>query len=52
MDIIIIIVIIIIIIIIPWEFFTPELTNGLSLGDKWQQISSRLHDSSQYSGRF
>ena len=34
----------------PWEFFTSALANGLSLEFKWQQISSSLQDSSQYSG--
>ena len=35
----------------PWEFFTSALADGLSVELEWQQISSRLLDSSQYSGR-
>ena len=48
----IIIIIIIIIIIYSWEFFTSALADGLSLEFEWQQVSSSLQDSSQYSGRF
>ena len=44
--------IIIIIIIIPCEFFTPVLADGLSQEPEWQQVSSSLQDSSQYSGWF
>ena len=44
--------IIIIIIIIICEFFTPALVDGISLGSKWQQVSSSLQDSSQYSNQF
>ena len=33
----------------PWEFFTSALVDGLSLEFEWQQVSSSLHDSSQYS---
>ena len=33
------------------EFFTPALADGLSLEFEWQQVSSSLQDSSQYSGR-
>ena len=43
--------IIIIIIIYPIEFFAPALADGLSLEFEWQQVSSSLQDSSQYSGR-
>ena len=39
------------IIITLWEFFTPALADGLSLESEWQQVSSNLQDSSQYSGR-
>ena len=35
----------------PWEFFTPVLTNDLSLVSEWQQVSLGLQDSSQYSGQ-
>ena len=45
-----IIIIIIIIIIYSIEFFTSALTDGLSLEFEWQQTSSSLWDSSQYSG--
>ena len=48
--IIIIIVIIIIIIIISCELFTPANADGLSLESEWQQVSSSLRNSSQYSG--
>ena len=34
-----------------WEFFTPVLTDGVSLESEWQQVSSSLLDSSQYSSR-
>ena len=47
----IIIIIIIIIIIYSWEFFISVLADGFSLEFEWQQISSSLQDSSQYSGR-
>ena len=47
----IIIIIIIIIIITPLEFFTSALADGFSLKFEWQQVSSSLQDSSQYSGR-
>ena len=33
----------------PWEFFTRVLADGLSLEFEWQQVSSSLQDSSQYS---
>ena len=33
------------------EFFTPVLADGFSLEFEWQQVSSSLQDSSQYSGR-
>ena len=36
---------------IPWEFFTSALDDGLSQKFEWQQISSSLQDSSQYSDR-
>ena len=35
----------------PWEFFTSALADGFSLEFEWQQVSSSLQDSSQYSGR-
>ena len=35
----------------PLEFFTSALADGLSLEFEWQQVSSSLQDSSQYSGR-
>ena len=47
----IIIIIIIIIIIYSLEFFTSALANGFLLESEWQQVSSSLEDSSQYSGR-
>ena len=34
-----------------WEFFTSVLADGLSLESEWQQISSSLQDSPQYSGQ-
>ena len=40
-----------IIIIYSLEIFTSTLTDSLSLEFEWQQVSSSLHDSSQYSGR-
>ena len=43
--------VIIIIIIIPWEFFTSAIAGGLSLESEWQQVSSGLQNSSQYSNR-
>ena len=56
--IIFIFIIIIIIIIIstttttaPWDFLTWELVDGLSLEFEWQQVSSSLQDSCQYSGQ-
>ena len=42
--------VIIIIIIYSLEFFTSALADGLSLENEWQQVSSSLQDSSQYSG--
>ena len=45
------IAIIIIIISYSLEFFTSALADGLPLEIEWQQISSSLQDSSQYSGR-
>ena len=33
------------------EFFISALDDGLSLEFEWQQVSSSLQDSSQYSGR-
>ena len=33
------------------EFFTSALAGGLSLEFEWQQVTSSLQDSSQYSGR-
>ena len=44
-------VIIIIIIIYSLEIFKSALADGLSLEFEWQQVSSSLQDSSQYSGR-
>ena len=35
----------------PWEFFSLALADDFSLEFKWQQVSSSLQDSSQYSGR-
>ena len=35
----------------PWKFFISTLADGLSLKFEWQQISSSLHDFSQYSGQ-
>ena len=35
----------------PWEFFTSAKADGLSLESEWQQVSSSLQDSSQYSGQ-
>ena len=43
--------IIIIIILFRWKFFTPALADEFSLEFEWQQVSSSLQDSSQYSGR-
>ena len=34
-----------------WDFFTSVLADGLSLGFKWQYVSSSLKDYTQYSGR-
>ena len=42
---------IIIIVIIPSEFFTRTLADGLSLESEWEQISTGVQDSSQYSSR-
>ena len=42
---------IIIIVLLLWEFFTPASTDGFPLESEWQQVSSFLQDSSQYSGR-
>ena len=33
------------------EFFKSALADGLSQEFEWQQVSSNLQDSSQYSGR-
>ena len=43
-------IIIIIIITTPLPFFTSVLADGFSLESEWQQVSSSLQDSSQYSG--
>ena len=51
MRLIIKIIIIIFIIIYSLEYFTSALADGLSLEIEWQQVSSSLQDSSQYSGR-
>ena len=48
--IIITIIIIIIIIIYSLRVFTSVLADGFSLEFEWQQVSSSLQDSSQYSG--
>ena len=45
------IIIIIIIINHSLELFTSALADGFSLESEWQQVSSSLQDSSQYSGR-
>ena len=37
--------------IIPWELFVPTLADGLSVNSKWQQVSSGVQDSSEYSDR-
>ena len=37
------------IILLIWEFFIPALVNGFPLESEWQQVSSSLQDSSQYS---
>ena len=34
-----------------FEFFIPALANGFSMGFEWQQVSSSLQNSSQYSSR-
>ena len=39
------------IIIYLLEFFASALADGLSLEFEWEQVYSRLQDSSQYSGR-
>ena len=44
-------IIIIIIIIHSLELFTPALADGFSLESEWQQASSSLQATSQYSGR-
>ena len=36
----------------PLELFTSALADGFSLEFEWQQVSSSLQDSSQYSGHF
>ena len=41
-----------VIIIYSLEFFTSATSDGHSLEIEWQQVSSSLQDSSQYSGRF
>ena len=48
---VVVVVFIIIIIIYSLEFFISAVADGLSLEFEWQQISSSLHVSSQYSGR-
>ena len=35
----------------PWEFFISVLADGLSLEFEWEQVSSNLQESSQYSSR-
>ena len=44
-------IIIIIIIIYSFRVFTSVLPDSFSLKFEWQQVSSTLKDSSQYSGR-
>ena len=39
------------IILLFWEFFIPVLADGFPLEFEWQQVSSSLQDSSQYSGQ-
>ena len=39
------------VIITPCEFYTPVLADGLSQESEWQQVSSGLQDSSQYSSQ-
>ena len=34
-----------------WEFFTTVWASSFSLEFEWQQVSSSLQDSSQYSGQ-
>ena len=34
-----------------YKFFTPVLAGDLSLESEWQQVSSSVHDSSQYPGQ-
>ena len=46
-----IIIILIIIIIYSLEIFTSTNVDGRSLEFEWQQVSSSIQDSSQYSGR-
>ena len=41
----------IIMIIYSIEFFISALADGLSLGFEWQQVSSSLQETFQYSGR-
>ena len=41
----------IILILLTWVFFTPALADGFHQGSEWQQVSSSLQVSSQYSGR-
>ena len=43
--------VIIIIILLFWEFFIPALANGFLLESEWQQVSTILQDSFQYSTR-
>ena len=43
-------IIIIMIVIYSLEFFTSALADGFSLEFEWQQVSSSLQGSSQYSG--
>ena len=48
--IIIILIIIITIIFLFQQFLTPVLADGCALEFEWQQVTSTLQDSSQYSG--
>ena len=38
------------IILLFWEFFPPVLVDGFPLESEWQQISSSLQNSTEYSG--
>ena len=40
------------IILLLWEFFKPAIADGFPQESEWQQVSSRLQDSSQYSSQY